>query len=183
MSCEKIRFEIATAETGTPSPAVAAHLASCAGCRTYAARDASIRNLLAFKRNESQDPHFETRLAARVRGEIDGTLPGRTWLPSALRDWMTPAVRWSVASAALVIAALGFLRPGVVPAPVPGLASDAVPGLPVSMYADGRAPAATSAVAPMLAALTNQGPPMLRLSPGGPVEYGTGATMPVNYQY
>lgn len=185
MTCEEIRFEIATAEAAAPSPDVGAHLAGCAGCRAYAARDAAVRNLLAFKRNETADAHFETRLAARVRGEIDGTLPGRAWIPAALREWFTPAVRWSAAAATLVVIGLGFLRPGVVPMPVPGLAVETPEPAPVSMYADGRAPAAvpTPAVPPMLATLTNQGPPMIRLNPGGAVEYGTGGTVPVNYQY
>ena len=84
MNCESARFEIATAETEIRSAALAAHLDRCAPCRTYAARDASVRNLLAFKRNETPDAHFETRLAARVRGEIEGTVPARGWIPAAL---------------------------------------------------------------------------------------------------
>jgi hypothetical protein len=184
MNCEQSRFEIATAETGRPvSPGVAAHLSGCVACRTYAARDATVRKVLAFKRNETQDAHFETRLVARVRGEIEGTVPARGWIPAGVVEWFTPAVRWSLASAAVVVASLGFLRPGVVPVPTHGLASDAPLVRPVSMFADGRAPALMTSAVPMLAVLTNQGPPMLRLSPGGPVEYGTGGTVPVSLQY
>ncbi len=184
MNCEQSRFEIATAETGLPvSPDAAAHLSGCAACRTYAARDAAVRNLLLFKRNEIPDAHFETRLTARVRGDIEGTVPGRAWVPSAVREWFTPAVRWSLASAAVVVAAISFLQPGTVPMPAPGLASDAPQVRPVSMYAGGGAPTLMTSAVPMLAVLTNQGPPMLRLSPGGPVEYGTGGTVPVSLQY
>ncbi|MBM4154063.1 MAG: hypothetical protein FJ221_03435 [Lentisphaerae bacterium] len=183
MNCESARFEIATAETETRSAALAAHLERCPPCRAYAARDASVRNLLAFKRNETPDAHFETRLVARVRGEIEGTVPTRRWVPAAAIEWFTPAVRWAVASAAIVVAAVGFLRPGAVPVPVPGLASEAPTAQPISMFADSRAPTLMTSAVPLLAVMTNQGPPMLRLSPGGPVEYGTGGTVPVGLQY
>jgi len=183
MNCEETRFEIATAETGTPAPAVAGHLAGCPACRAYAARDAAVRNLLAFKRNEVPDAHFETRLVACVRGEIEGTVPGRTWLPAAIRERFTPALRWSAAAAAMVVVGLSFLRPGVMPIPVPGLAVESPAAGPVSMYADGRIHTATSAAPPMIAALTNQGPPVFRMTPGMGIEYGTGGTIPVHYQY
>lgn len=184
MNCEEARFEIATAETGTPAPAVAGHLAGCAACRAYAARDAAVRNLLAFKRKEVPDAHFETRLVACVRGEIEGTVPGRAGLPEGLREWFTPTVRRSATAAVLVAIGLAFLRPGVVPVPMPGLATESPPvARPVSMYADGRVHAPTSAAPPMLAALTNQGPPIFRLTPGAAVEYGTGGSMPVNHQF
>lgn len=183
MNCEEARFEIATAEAGILSGAVAVHLTGCAACRMYAARDAAVRNLLAFKRMEIPDAHFETRLIARVRGEIDGTLPGRTWLPGWLREWFAPAVRWSAAAAALVVIGVGFLRPGVVPIPAPGLANESPAARPVSMYADGRAHSIASDAAPAFAALTNQGPPVFRMTPGAMIEYGTGGTMPVNFQF
>ncbi len=183
MSCEETRFEIATSENGAPAPAVVGHLAGCAACRAYAARDAAVRNLMAFKRKEVPDAHFETRLVARVRGEIEGTVPGRVWLPEGIREWFTPALRWSAAAAALVVIGLGFLRPGVVPVPMPGLATEPPAAHPVSMYADGRAHATTSAAPPMIAALTNQGPPVFRMTPGATIEYGTGGTMPVDYRF
>lgn len=183
MKCEEVRFEIAVAETGDRSPAATAHLARCAECRAYAARDASLRNLLRIKRHETPDPHFETRLVARVRDEIEGTAPSKSWMPAGVREWFVPALRWAAATAAVAVVGLHVLRPGVMPQPSPDLAGPSSAPQPVSMYADGRAAAATSAVPPMMAALTNQGPPLFRLNPGSGIEYGTGGTVPVRFDY
>lgn len=180
MTCDEARERLSAAPAGLPPAGVAEHMRGCAGCAAHARRDETIRRLMALKRHEQPDAHFETRLLARVRDEIAGTVPGRRWLPGWLAGRAGPVLRYAAAAAALAILAVRWLGPAAGTGPASGPA-----------VADQPAPAAAPALAPFAKPVP---PPMipveyasLPLTPtnlgAGGIQYGPGASVPVKFEY
>lgn len=186
MTCEDIRFKAAGAGPGGDDPDVQSHLAQCAECRAFAARDLAVRRLMALKRHELPDRYAETRLIARVREAVAGTTPGVARLPDALRGWLPPALRWAAAAAAAAVAVLTLLYPLDEPvAPGPFLVTQPAEELnfvgPLDL--DHRPPV-TAFVDPFMTAnQTNPSPPALRLKAASGSDYSGGRLLPVSFEY
>ena len=94
MSCTDVRQRI-TGGTPRTDPSVAAHLGECSGCAGYADRLDAARAVLRASADVLPDPHFATRVLARLpRGRADllgwaalRVLPAATALVLVLFGW------------------------------------------------------------------------------------------------
>jgi hypothetical protein len=181
MKCEQVQEWIAAETAGTAWPdRVRVHVESCASCRTYAARDATVRRLVGLKRHEQPDTLLETRLTARVRDEIAGTTPGRSPLEN-LAAWLpSPFVRYGIAAALLALVSIPVLRVAMTP-------DDQVPVIvretPVGRGADGES---GGPVLTLREIASTDTPPTTTnvLNPDQPgVQYGPVRSTTVNRQY
>ncbi len=141
-----------------------------------------IRRLIALKRYEQPDPHFETRNLAALRAQLAHTAPGESWMSrwfGALGAAPHPGIRALVAACVLALLAGNLLLINS----VPSLGPLAEP------------PAAAPAPAPesLQVAATNEALDLYRKpvfvfeypsnrQPVGPVRMGP-ASMPVRLDY
>lgn len=103
MNCETAR-NLLVMNAGKPSPPeVGAHLETCDACRTFARRDAALRDLLKAEAAVPADVEREERIVRGVLGRIE-TVP---WWRCLRPGRMDPAAwRWSTAAAAALVLTL-----------------------------------------------------------------------------
>lgn len=180
MKCDEARERMVSSPAGAPPADAAEHLRGCEACRVFARRDETVRRLLALKRHEQPDDHFETRLLARVREEIAGTVPGRRWLPGWLADRWTPSYGYAAAAAAaLILVAVRWLPPAAGPgaAGAPVIADQ--PPAPAAPAPALRGPEPARAPVEYVSSV-----PVAPTNPGtGGIRYGPGPSVPVRYDY
>ena len=118
----------------------ASHLLDCKDCRQAHQRNVTLRQLLSLKRYEQPDPHFETRLLAKVEAGIRDVemepagLLRRIW--NFISGDQLPAIRVVMAVAVLGLISLNLwsvqnatplpsvsIQAAMTPAPVPALAA------------------------------------------------------------
>lgn len=185
MTCDEVRFKTVVADSGDEDLPVQSHLAHCDACRAFAARDLSVRRLMALKRHERPDAFAETRLIARLREAMAETAPSTVAASGAPWSWLAPALRWTVAAAAAV-AIVSWLHPVEEPAaPGPVFVTQPAEELhflgPLDL--DHR-PVATSPMASFIAANpTNPTSPALRLKAASGTDYHGGRLLPVSFEY
>lgn len=110
MNCAQCR-RICLEEDAASLPAdVAEHLVECADCRKAQQRIVALGQLLALKRFEQPDAHFETRLLAKVESSIRDLDPRPAgWLDRVWNAWSgerIPALR--IAMSLLVMGLVGL---------------------------------------------------------------------------
>ncbi|TAN38429.1 MAG: hypothetical protein EPN23_02535 [Verrucomicrobia bacterium] len=177
MKCEDAKMLIGLPDADPRAVAMRDHLRACAACRADVDHQNNIRALLALKRYEQPPSGFSERCAANIRRELEqqAATEGAGW-----RLWSEHFGRafqpLRLAAAAVLLIGLGFygLRPATeLAAPV---------GAPAS-WAQIRTESA-SASAPLVVATDNL-PLLMAASNSGSLrmDYGPGATVPVNFEY
>lgn len=183
MKCRTARDAVAAAERPEEWAAdVRAHLASCPACRAVAERDAAAREWLALKRHELAAPGAAARVECGVRSAIAGHRPWPAWRVWAAETAAMPAMRW--AAVAAVALAAGLLWPDAVRRPgKPAVARGALMEVSNNAMPDAWSgfPGGFLVLAPLR--LTNAWGEEILVQPGGRIEYGSGGTRTVRWDY
>lgn len=148
MKCAECqRFCLENAGADLP-PDVSAHLIECAACRKAHGRALTVCQLLSLKKYEQADPHFETRLLAKVQSgirELEAQPRGigaRLW--QLFAGEQIPALRYAMALMVLVLIGINLISVQNMPV-LPSVSIEAQPsaqpvtvasGSPTNRYFD-----------------------------------------------
>jgi len=175
MTCKKTEDILARYEDRELPPELRGHVADCPDCRREQAQQRGMRQLMALRRFERPDVHFETRNLARVREAVAATaLEESSWL-GRVGGWIsTPLPSFQYALGVVMVGlAAAYL---VVMPPLNESSTDT----DLAVLAT-TTPPTNSVIEYHMAAQT--------LPPAEPgrgslhIEYGPGPSVPVNYQY